>query len=193
MGLSTLLLATSSFSGHASVGSPRVLSIGNDIIHLLSGATWFTGIIVLAALVPFAWRKKEEGARFELMSPVVVRFSNVALVAITIVAITGTINSLFDVARLRDLIDSGYGLALTVKIVFFLAVLALGGVNHFYVRRRLERGNRDPSVARLFRKTLAAELAVGLIIMGVTGALTGMQKTRDSAVRGATVTSRPTL
>ena len=193
LGLSTLLLATSSFSGHASVGQPRVLSIGNDIVHLVSGATWFTGIIVLAALVPFAWRKKEEGERFALMRPVVVRFSKVALVAITIVAITGTINSLFDVARLRDMIESGYGLALTIKILFFLAILALGAVNHFYIRRRLERGDKDPSVTKLFRRTIAIELAVGLIIMGVTGALTGMQKTRESAAPRAPVTSRSLL
>ena len=192
VGLSTLLLATSSFSGHASVGQPRVLSIGNDIVHLLSGATWFTGIIVLAALVPSAWRKKDEGVRLQLMSPVVVRFSKLAIVAITVVAITGTINSLFDVARLRDLVESGYGVALTIKILFFLMVLALGGINHFYVRRRLEHKEGDPSVAKLFRKMIAIELAVGLIIMGITGALTGMQKTRESAAPQA-VTSRPML
>jgi copper transport protein len=188
LGLATVLIATSSFSGHAAVGEPRVLSIGNDIIHLLSGATWFTGIIVLAALLPRAWRKKEEPERFELMRPVIVAFSKVAMVSIAIVAITGTINSLFDVAQLSDLIEAGYGIALSVKLVFFFGVVALGAVNHFYIRRKLERGSTDAPVAGLFRKLIAIELALGLLIMGTTGALTGMEKTRDSAVPAAGVT-----
>jgi putative copper export protein len=194
LALGTVLVATSSFSGHAAVGRPMALSVGNDIVHLLSGAIWFTGIIVLAALVPWAWKRTEEGTRLELMIPVVVRFSNVALITITIVAITGVVNSLFDVAELNDLVDSGYGLALSIKLAVFLGVLALGGINHFYVRRKLEHGRADGSVAALFKKTIAIELALGLSIMGATGVLTGMEKTRDSAGAAEVVaTSLPLL
>ncbi len=179
--LSGALLATSSFSGHAAVGNPRVLSIGNDIVHLLSGAAWFAGIVILAALLPLAWRKKDAGERRQLITPVVVRFSKLALVAITIVAITGVINSLFDVGNLRDMIEESYGIALSLKIIFFLGVLALGGVNHFYVRHQLEKGENSVQVTALFRKAIAIELALGLIIMGATGILTGLAKTRESA------------
>ena len=180
MSLAALLLATSSFSGHAAVGSPRVLSIGNDIIHLLSSAAWFTGVIVLAAVMPLAWRKTDEEKRRSLMAPVVIRFSNLALVAITIVAITGFFNSLFDVAHLRDLVEESYGIALSVKLIFFFGILALGGVNHFYVRRKLEKGQASKETSQLFRKSIAIELAFGLTIMGVTGVLTGLAKTRAS-------------
>lgn len=193
LALSTILLATSSFSGHAAVGRPMALSVGNDIVHLLSGAIWFTGIIVLAALVPWAWKGTEEGSRVELLTPVIVRFSKVALVTITIVAITGVVNSLFDVAALNDLVDSGYGIALSVKLAIFFGVLALGGINHFYVRRKLEGDGDVGPASALFRKTIAIELALGLFIMGATGVLTGMQKTRDSAGAAEAVTSRPLL
>ncbi len=192
VGLGTILLATSSFTGHAAVGRPRVLSIGNDIIHLLSGAAWFSGIVVLAALVPFAWRRTDESHRAELLTPLVVRFSKVAVVSIAIVTVTGTINSLFNVAHLRDLIGSGYGIALSAKLVLFLGILALGAINHQYVRTRLERRERVTSVARLFRKLIAFELAFGLAVMGATGVLTGMQKTRESATGPAT-SERSTL
>ena len=87
-----------------------------------------------------------------------------------------------------DMIDAGYGIALSIKILIFLGVLALGGINHFYVRRKLEHGTSEASVAALFRKTIAIELALGLLIMGVTGVLTGMQKTRDSAAPAPGVT-----
>ena len=187
--LSAGLLATSSFSGHAAVGNPRTLSIGNDIVHLLSGAAWFAGIVILAAILPLAWRKKDDSERRRLITPVVVRFSKLALVAITVVAITGVINSLFDVAHLSDMVEDGYGIALSIKIIFFLGVLALGGLNHFYVRRRLEKGEDDRNVVMLFRKAIATELALGLIIMGTTGVLTGLAKTRESTVT-ASSTSR---
>ncbi|MBW3594911.1 MAG: CopD family protein [Actinobacteria bacterium] len=192
VGLGTLLLATTSFSGHAAVGRPRVLSIGNDVVHLLSGAVWFSGIIVLSTLVPYAWRQVSESDRVELLAPLVIRFSKVALISITIVAVTGVVNSLFDVARLRDLVESGYGITLSVKLVLFVGVLALGAVNHRYVRTRLERRDRVGRVARLFRRLIVVELAIGLTIMGVTGVLTGMQKTRESG-GGSSVTARPTL
>jgi len=192
VGLGTILLATSSFSGHAAVARPRVLSIGNDIIHLLSGAVWFSGIVILAGLIPFAWRKTADAQRSELLAPLVVRFSKVAMVSIAVVAITGTINSLFDVARLRDLIESGYGITLSIKIALFVGILGLGAINHLYVRSRLERSDRVTSVTRLFRKMIALELAIGLGIMGVTGILTGMQKTRESAT-GSPVIARSML
>lgn len=185
VGLGTILLATSSFSGHASVGDPRALSIGNDIIHLLSGAVWFSGIIVLAGLIPYAWRKAPESDRIELLTPLVVRFSKVALISILIVAVTGTINSFFDVGRLRDLVETGYGITLALKVLLFFGVLGLGAVNHRYVRVRLERRDRPGTVAHLFRKLIAIELAIGLGIMGVTGILTGMQKTRESGTTAA--------
>ena len=185
-----ILLATSSFSGHASVGKPRVLSIGNDVVHLLAASTWLAGIVVLAALVPQAWRKKDNEERLALMTPIVVRFSKVALVSITIVAVTGVVNSLFDVARLRDLVEESYGQALALKILLFFGVLALGAVNHFFVRRRLERREGVKPAVGILRRALAIELALGLLIMGVTGVLTGLQKTRESAapsVSGSTL------
>ena len=191
--LGTLLLATSSFSGHAAVGQPRVLSIGNDIVHLLSGAVWFSGIIVLATLVPYAWRKTEGSDRYQLLTPLVVRFSKVALISITVVAITGVVNSFLDVERLRDLVSSGYGITLTAKLVLFVGILLLGGINHRYVRTRLERRDRVGPVTHLFRRLIVVELAIGLAIMGATGILTGMQKTRDSAVPDTSVTGRPTF
>ncbi len=180
--LSLGLLATSSFSGHAFVARPRSLSITNDVVHLASGASWLTGIIVLAVFLPIAWRGQGAVSRLQLLTPVVTRFSIIAAVSISVVAITGVINSLFDVEALNDLVDTTYGVTLTVKIVVFVGVLTLGGVNHFYVRRRLEsaRGDQGPRVARLFRKTIAIELLLGLLIMGLTGALTGQAKTRDT-------------
>jgi putative copper export protein len=179
------LLATSSFAGHAAVAEPRALSIANDVVHLLAGATWFTGIVVLAVVLPDGWAGQDAAARIDLLSPAVVRFSRIALIAIGVVAVTGTLNSFLDVAELDDLVDSAYGRTLALKIGLFLAVLALGGINHFFLRARLERARaeRDPRRAPgLFRKTIAAELVVALGLMGLSGILVGQARTKQRVV-----------
>ena len=121
----------------------------------------------------------------QLLAPVVVRFSKVALVSITIVAITGTLNSLMNVAELDDMYTEAYGISLTLKIGLFLGVLALGGVNHFFLRERMRRGleqGTSTSAQRLFRMTIAVELVIALSIMGMTGWLVGQAKTKQATV-----------
>ena len=186
------LLATHSFTGHAAVASPKGLGLLNDVVHLAFASAWFAGIVILAVLLPDAWRGKPEKEKLDLLGPVVARFSKLALVSITIVAVTGTLNSLMNVATLRDMIDSAYGVSLTLKIAFFLGILALGGVNHFFLTKKLQRGPDDPaagSAERSFRMTIAVELVIALTIMGLTGWLTGQAKTKQETLPEGTVTS----
>ncbi|HWC12983.1 MAG TPA: CopD family protein [Actinomycetota bacterium] len=183
LGLSLALLATSSFTGHAAVSSPRALGLVNDIVHLGAASVWFAGIVILAVLLPDAWRGRDDLTSLELLGPSVVRFSKVALISITTVAVTGTINSLLNVAKFADLWRSPYGLSLSTKIALFLGVLALGGVNHLVLRERLRRGTnagRARSAQRTFRVTIATELVIAVLIMAMTGWLVGQSKTRQT-------------
>ena len=176
------LLATSTFSGHAAVATPRAVSLLNDLVHLVAGSTWFAGIVVLAVALPDGWAGKPAVDRLDLLAPAVIRFSKVAIVAIGIVAVTGVVNSLLDLGELNDFLDTGYGRTLALKIGLFLVVLGLGGVNHFFLRARLERARmaRDPSRApAFFRKTIAAELIVALGLMGFSGVLVGQARTKE--------------
>ena len=194
LGISFGLIATSSFTGHAAVANPRTLGLLNDMVHMAAGAIWFAGIVILAVLLPDAWRGKGDEERLDLLGPVVIRFSKVALVAITVVAVTGTLNSFFNVARPSDLWETAYGQSLALKILFFFAILALGGINHLFLRQRLKRSQSNASGAqRLFRKTIAAELVVAIVIMGSTGWLVGQAKTRqDTLPEGDPVSSGST-
>ncbi|MGH2808883.1 MAG: copper resistance D family protein [Actinomycetota bacterium] len=190
-GLATGLLLTNSMSGHAFVATPQVVSIPNDVIHLASGSTWLTGIVLMAMVLPSAWRGKDDDDRVRMLTPVVIRFSKLAAISIAIIAITGTINSFLDIGKLSDMIDTRYGRSLTIKIGAFLFVLALGGVNHFYVRHKLETNDRARSSAHLFRRTIAIELALGVAIIGVTAVLTGQARTREATDPASSVTSAP--
>lgn len=181
------LLATSTFSGHSAVATPKGLAVVNDLLHLISGATWFTGIVVLAVVLPPALKIAPEPT--QLLSPVVTRFSQVALVAIGVVVVTGTINSFLHVGMLSDLTGTGYGLAVTTKIALMVVILGTGALNHFVIRRRLEarpRGSEGSAVQATFRKLIALELVVGLAIMGATGVLTNLGRTKQTVLHGPT-------
>jgi putative copper export protein len=191
--LAAALLATSSFSGHASVATPRALSLGSDVVHLLAGATWFAGIVVLSVALPDAWLGEDDRTRLQVLGPVVRRFSHVAMIAIGTVLVTGVIASLLHVAHPGDLVSTTYGLSLTAKLALFGLILALGGFNHFVIRRRfehaLEQSEGGGGAAAIFRKSIAAELVVGLALLGVTAWLTGQARTRRDPVRPPAVTT----
>jgi putative copper export protein len=192
-GLSGLLLATATFSGHSAVASPKVLAEINDIVHLAAGATWFTGIVVLAGMVPAATR--DAVRPLELLRPVVTRFSQIAVVMIAVVVLTGTLNSILHVERLADFVNTGYGRAIAVKIALVLGIIGLGGVNHFVIRRRLEATPSDAdssTVRHLFKKLVVAELFVGLAIFGATGVLTDQARTKKVVVPASAGHSVPT-
>ncbi|MGH2777009.1 MAG: copper resistance D family protein [Actinomycetota bacterium] len=181
--LSLSLLATWSFSGHASVSSPVWLALINDVVHLGAGATWFAGIIVLAIALPDAWQGRTASERTRMLSEVVPRFSRMAVVAIAVIAATGTLNSFLNMETPRDLIDSGYGRVVLIKIGLFVGVVVLGAINHLHVRKRLAAASSNSAVSdpyRLFRRTIATELVLGLLLMGSTGLLVGLPRTRKT-------------
>ena len=190
LALGSALLFTSSMSGHAAVATPRIVALPADVLHLMSGSVWFAGIVLLAIALPDGWKTVEE-RRIHLLGPAVVRFSQVALIAIALVTITGTVGSFLHLAELNDLVDSSYGQALALKILVFCAILALGGINHFFLRKRMERGmasddddavESSATAQRLFRKTIAAELAIAIAIFGLTGVLTNLGRTNQRTI-----------
>ncbi len=184
--LSGFLLATSSLSGHAAVADPLALSVANDAVHLAAGGVWFAGVAILAIVLPDAWRGRQPTDRLKILAPVVVRFSNLAAVTIAVLALTGTLNSFLHVGAVDDLIDTGYGRTLFLKVVLFGAVLAFGAINHFVIRERLSKAagaTGDIEPARVFRRTIAAELVLALLLMGITGVLVGLGRTRDAPVQ----------
>jgi copper transport protein len=193
--LGAILLSTSSFTGHAAVAQPVGLSLANDVVHLLAGATWFSGIVVLAIVLPDAW-SRDPSHRIQILTPVVVRFSTVAAASVAVLAITGTLNSFLNVGAWSDLVTTNYGRTLALKISLFLGVLALGGINHYWVRERLRRAaeaHARTNAPSLFRRTIAAELVIALLLLGMTGVLAGFGRTKQTgpAMTPTTPAARP--
>jgi copper transport protein len=179
--LSLALLATISLSGHAAGADRPALAVSNDVVHLGAGAIWMSGIALLLFVLPAATTTPDPGRQLSVLAPAVDRFAPIALGSISIVAVTGVLNSILHVAAMGDLIESGYGRALTVKLCGFLCILSLGAVNHFIFRKQLVRANarNEPtSSTRALRRSVVIEVAVAVVILGATSTLVGLPPTK---------------
>lgn len=180
--LSLALLATISLSGHAAGADRRALAVTNDVVHLGAGAIWMSGILLLIFVLPAAFTAAHPGQELSILAPAVDRFAPIAFGSIAIVAATGVLNAFLHVAALEDLVGSGYGRALTVKLCGFVCILALGALNHFVFRKRLvrARARKEPtSASRSLRRSVALEVAVAVMILGATSTLVGLPPTKS--------------
>ncbi|MCA1708031.1 MAG: CopD family protein [Actinobacteria bacterium] len=179
LSLAGAVLVATSLAGHARVSAPPA-SVINDSLHLASGSTWFAGVVALVVILPIAAMGR---GRKLVVAAAVTRFSKIAFASIALAAVTGTLNSYLDVRRIRDLWATNYGVTLSLKIAFFLAIVGLGAMNHFVIRRRLERevvadDAHGEGAGALFRKTVGLEVAIAIVLLGVTAVLTGLAPTK---------------
>jgi copper transport protein len=181
-GVAIAILMSHSFSGHATVATPRLVALASDVVHLATAGIWFSGIVVLAVLLPDAWRGFPRAERLHLLAPVVLRFSRVALVTVLIAGATGTLNAFLNIGAFGHLWQTNYGRAVVGKVVLFGIILVLGAVNHFVLRERFEEARAEGSstaAQSIFRRTIATELIVAVLILGISGVLIGLERTKD--------------
>lgn len=173
-----LALAAISWAGHASQGSDATANIVIDLLHSGATAAWIGGLLGLAVLVSPAVARLGEGDRVRLAASVVVRFSAMALVAVAVLVVTGVYRALAEVS-VGDLLDTGYGRALLVKLALFAALLVGGAYNRMIVHPRLERAalGLDPGdrgAAAALRVSVRAELALAAALLVAVAVLVSL-------------------
>jgi copper transport protein len=125
--------------GHAGQTSPRGLSVPVDWLHLISGSLWLGGLVGLLVL----WSTVGAGRRVAALSLVVPRFSALALASVALLLTTGTIATIDHMPALDALWDTGYGVAILVKIGILLSAMALASGNLLRTRPRLIAAGAD--------------------------------------------------
>jgi copper transport protein len=162
-------LAAISWWGHASVGADSRANTVIDLLHNLATAAWIGGLLGLAVLVSPAVARLGQGDRVRLAAAVVVRFSALALAAVAVLVVTGVYRALAEVP-VADLLDTGYGRVLLVKLGLFALLLVGGAYNRMVVHPRLERAALglepdDRGAALALRVSVRAELALGAALL----------------------------
>ena len=171
------LLLTIGIAGHAGTLPPVALNLGADLVHLLAVAVWLGGLVGLVLLAFPATRGVAETDRVGLMSPVVSRFSDFAMVAVAVIVASGVLRGYLEIRSIDGLTGTSYGLALLVKLAAFLPLFALGAINNRYTKPRIERaaaeGAPSPQLSTL-RRLVTLEIAAGILILGITAALVAL-------------------
>ena len=170
------LAITPALAGHATTQHPVAALFPLDVVHVLAMSAWIGGLVALLFVVPAATRRLEPPERTRLLAAVLVRFSPIALGCVVALAATGVLQALIDMGwSLSALTSTPFGRAVLIKVGLLVVLVALGAVNRQRVvpaLRRLADGGAPPGAAgRLLRRTLRAEVALLVVVLGVTSAL----------------------
>ncbi len=134
------VLLTTSLNSHAA-GVPNWpwLAVGGDWLHLLSTALWIGGLFAmgLGLMVAIPALLPGSGDRTRLLAALVPAFSQVAILSVMTLIVTGTFSAALHLSDVSDLFSSQYGIALTVKIGLLIPLLLLGAYNLLVVSPRM--------------------------------------------------------
>ncbi len=174
--LSAWLLLNLSLGGHASSDPSPMLSILSNAIHLGAASLWAGGLIAFAVMLPGTLRSVSEACRPELLRTLFTQFSILAIVSVTVLAITGTYATLRHLSTLSDLWMTGYGQILLIKMIAFGAMVLFGAYYLLVARRQVDAWATEPAeqtrqLPHLLSRILRLEAILGLIAILAAGAL----------------------
>ncbi len=176
-------LAGFAIEGHTRSQDPLAAMVALDVVHLAAGAVWLGGIAGL--VVSF-----REGTETGALARQVVRFSTVAVVAVVVVVGAGLGMAVIVLPALDDLVTTGYGLALLTKVALVIPVIVLGAYNRRRLVPMMSAGAAAAPARRLGRIVLV-ELAILLVVVGVTAVLVARSPLTSSAAPSDVVTPTP--
>jgi putative copper resistance protein D len=156
------------FAGHASAGEDVEgwVHLGADILHLVAAAAWLGALLPLAAVLHAA-RAKNDAYSLAIASAATARFSSLGIASVGALIITGIINSWMLVGSVDALVSTDYGRLLSLKLLLFLAMLAVAAVNRLVLTPRLllEHGEIRNAALRKLRNNSLIEAMLGLFIL----------------------------
>lgn len=173
---SALLLLSLAGVGHTQVeeGWENAIHVAADGAHLLAAGAWLGGLVPLAFIVVRHLEAKHDSSSLD---EVLVRFSGMGYLAVATLVGTGLVNSWFLVGSLSNLLATGYGQLLLVKLALFLGMLALAVANRFWVIPALEKTATGETAAgrttylRKLRNHVAGEQLLGMAILVIVSVL----------------------
>ena len=175
--LSALILVSLAGTGHARAGEgwPGLAHIAADAAHLLAAGTWLGGLWPLAAAL--AWAHRGDVQRMRASGELLMRFSGLGYVAVAVLVATGVVNSWFLLGSIEALTSGVYGRLLLLKLALFGGMAALAASNRFWITPRLHHADADGIGLWLhrIRRHVAAELALGLLVVAVVAVLGTLQ------------------
>jgi copper transport protein len=176
--LASAIAVTLALSGHARIeGSLGVVS---DSLHVVAAGVWAGGLAFLALVLVEAG-----GDRWSLARTAVPRFSTLAVASVAVLVVSGIVSGFLEVRSWSALWETTYGQLLLAKVAILVPLLALGAYNNRVSVPRLRAGSPTAAGKRAFARVVGTELALLLVIVGVTTALVAEPPARAQAVESS--------
>ena len=143
-----------------------------NAVHILAASTWLGTLLVLTLIgIRGVIRSATAGSeRAQLIADLVNSFSPLALVASSIVVITGVTTAWLHLKRISSLWTTSYGIALDIKLVLVLIVVVLGAWNWRRVRPSLGGEGSELTI----RRSARMELAFAALVLIATSVLVSL-------------------
>ena len=143
-----------------------------QVVHGIGAGLW-VGALAAVVAVAFPLHREPRGpGRF---ADLVRRFSPMALAAAATIALSGVVTGVFYLASVDDLRATGYGRALLLKVVLFVATGTVGAYNW----RRLTPRLGDAAGARTLLRSARLELLLAAAVLLVTAVLVHLAMPRE--------------
>ncbi|MBM7519368.1 copper resistance CopC/CopD family protein [Nocardioides nitrophenolicus] len=155
--------------GHTRAYEPTLLLVVTDALHLSAGAVWLGGLAGLALTLPAVAGRPKDAAHL------IARFSTVAAGLLAALAVTGVLLGWRIVGAWAPLFEETWGRLLLVKVALVLVVVAIAAYNRFRLVPRVagdDGHDQRRAATGLVRRTVLAEAALLVAVLGVTGFLT---------------------
>ena len=170
LSLGLVVAASFAWTGHgaATEGLGHGLHLASDIAHAVTALIWLGAVFSFVAM---ATRRIETDAAAKTeLARALGGFARVGTLCVAVLLVTGLINSFYLVGMEGgfSLNETPYGRLLAVKLAAFAAMLGLAALHRFRSTPALEAGQGGLAGLRL---SLGAELALGLLILALVGAM----------------------
>lgn len=175
-----LLLASFAWTGHgaSTEGPGGIIHLLADIAHTIAAGVWLGALFAFVALIwkPTAQDDEQESTLLMALK----NFSGIGSGLVAILVVSGLINSYFliGLSHIGQVFQTPYGILLTVKLIVFVAMLALAALNRFRLTPSLATALATKDTAHAIsalRKSLIIETMAGLAVL-VLVAVFGMME-----------------
>ena len=142
-------------SGHAATATPQWLTRPSLFLHGIGVAYW------VGALAPLAIMARQ---RKDALPRALHRFSTAAVPIVGILALTGIALAVIQLESFAALIDTRYGIILSIKLALVVLLLALAALNRFYLTPIVAADHENTDA---LRGSIVLECVLVVAILGV--------------------------
>jgi copper transport protein len=157
--LGVAALATWPLTGHPTASPVAGVSVVIDALHLAAVTVWVGGLVMLFGFLLPRANGRELGAILPI-------WSRWAMAAVGALIFAGVVQSLIEVSNVDGLINSTYGRMILAKVGLAAVVIGVAAFSRKLVNSKAAEESPGP-----LRRIVTAELAVIVVILGITSFL----------------------